>query len=168
MIHTKKGWLLVLLMVGMTQLAFAQISVKSLIVELNNPVNQKTELVFALSETPKYWTQGETLVIKSSSFKGEAELANVKQITFSNAVPTVSVTENLSDPISVFPNPTTEMIFVRGISGTQSVTLTAVSGRTLNILAGGNDGMVSINVSGLAPATYILSVDGQTFKFIKK
>ena len=49
MIYTRKKWLLVLLCIGLSSVCFAQREVKSLIVELNNPEHNQTELVFALS-----------------------------------------------------------------------------------------------------------------------
>lgn len=169
MINNKLRWLLMLLFVGMAHLCSAQRSVKSLIVELNNPVNDNNELVFALSETPKYWTEGGDLIVENKVFKAEVSIDNVKQITFSKAVPTVSsVTENLADNVSVYPNPAVDKIIVRGINKTQSVKLSDISGRLLALDMDQEDGEISFNVSRLAPSTYILEVDGQTFKFVKK
>lgn len=169
MINNKLKWLLMLLFMGMAHLCLAQQSVKSLIVELNNPVQEKTELVFALSETPKYWTEGGNLIIGCNNFKGEVSIDNVKQITFAKAVPTVSsVIDNVAENVTVYPNPAIETISVRGVNKTQSVTLSDISGRLLNVDMDQEDGEISINVSALTPSTYMLKVDGQTFKFVKK
>lgn len=169
MIHTKKKWLLVMLCIGISSVCFAQREVKSLIVELNNPEHNQTELVFALSETPKYWTQGGKLIVENKSFRGEVSIDNVKEIRFSKAVPTQSsVTSIDADDISVYPNPAVESISVRGIRDPKSVTLTDLSGRLLEVKMNQGDGEISFNVSGLAPSTYILGIDGKTFKFVKK
>ena len=169
MTHTTKKWLLALLCIGLSSMCFSQATVKSLIVELNSPQQNKNELVFALSETPKYWTQGETLIVENKSFRGEVSLDNVKEIRFSMAKPNLSSVESIaSDDISVYPNPAVESISVRGIENTESVTLTDLSGRLLKLDMDQKGGEIFFNVSGLAPSTYILGIDGKTFKFVKK
>ncbi len=167
MIYTKKKWLLVILCIGLSAMCFAQQEVKSLIVELNNPENNKTELVFALSETPKYWMQGETLIVESNTLRGEVSIDNVKEIRFSKAKPS-SVSSIANDDFSIYPNPAVESISVRGFQNPQSVTLTDLSGRLLEVETRQEGDEILFNVSGLAPSTYILGIDGKTFKFVKK
>lgn len=169
MTHTKKKWLLALLCIGLSSMCFSQTAVKSLIVELNSPQQNTNELVFALSETPKYWTKGGTLIVENKSFRGEVSLDNVKEIRFSMAKPTLSdVASIASDDISVYPNPAVESISVRGIENPQSVTLMDLSGRFLELNMSKEGDEIFFNVSGLAPSTYILGIDGKTFKFVKK
>lgn len=168
MIYTGKKWLLTILCMGLTSLCWAQQSVKSLIVEFNSPEHNRTELVFALSETPKYWTQGDNLIIESKSLKGEVSIDNVKEIRFAKAHPTSSVSSITANEISVYPNPAIESISIRGIQDPKSVTLTDLSGRLLEVDMTQNDGELFFNVAGLTPSTYILGIDGKTFKFVKK
>ncbi|MCQ2232333.1 MAG: T9SS type A sorting domain-containing protein [Paludibacteraceae bacterium] len=166
--YASKRWLLVQFVVGITQCGFAQESVKSLIVSLNNPVDEKREMVFALSGTPKYWTQGEHLIIESTSLKGEFALSNVERITFAQAVPTSDIAQTMNDAVALYPNPTTEFITVKGVSNFQSVSLTDLNGRSLSVSQEERSDEVSFNVSALPAATYLLIVDGQTFKFVKR
>lgn len=166
--YASKRWLLVPLFVGITQTGFAQESVKSLVVSLNNPINEKREMVFALSGTPKYWRQGENLVVESSSLKGEFALSNVSQINFAFATPTSGLKLIQDESISLFPNPATEMILIKGINQSQSVTLTDLNGRSLPVSKETNGETMTIHVSQLSPSTYVLNIDGQTFKFVKR
>lgn len=165
--YVHKKWLLGVL-VGISQCGFAQESVKSLIVSLNNPDNGKSEMIFALNETPKYWAQGEMLVIENVSLKGEFSLDNVKEITFAKAVPTAGVPLTESNKVSLYPNPTTEVICVKGISHPENITLTDLQGRSLSPIQESAGDVVSFNVSALPAATYLLHIDGQTFKFVKR
>lgn len=166
--YTSKKWLLVPLFMGITQCGFAQGSVKSLIVSLNNPIDSKKEMVFALSETPKYWTQGENLVVESTSFKGEVALSNVINITFAKATPTADVPPTIGESVALFPNPATEYIQIRGIGQVHTIQLTDLSGKQIAIAPSSGQDMVTINVSALPTATYLLNIDGQTFKFVKR
>lgn len=168
MIYASKRWLLAQLFVGITQFGFTQESVKSLIVSLNNPINGKEEMVFALSGTPKYWTQGEKLIIEGSSLKGEIALSNVERISFAKAVPTSDVTENASEAITLYPNPTTEVIIIKGINASSSISMTDMEGRLLAVAKERESDAIIFNVSALPSATYLLNVDGQTFKFVKR
>jgi hypothetical protein len=68
----------------------------------------------------------------------------------------------------VYPNPAIESISIRGIQDPKSVTLTDLSGRLLEVDMTQNDGELFFNVAGLTPSTYILGIDGKTFKFVKK
>lgn len=76
----------------------------------------------------------------------------------------LSVAENFSEKIQLYPNPVKDILTVKGFRKNFSYEIySADAGK---ISAGRSSG--EINVSGLTKGTYILSVGNQPFKFIKQ
>lgn len=86
-------------------------------------------------------------------------IANIRKITFSSSAAAVDNIE--SNVIVVYPNPTQDMLFVKGID-TQSLRVYDLQGRILHK----EDG-TQITVSNLPTGTYLLQIGTQVVRFIK-
>ena len=93
----------------------------------------------------------------------------LKQIDFnqnSQFTPVQSVKiQNGSKTISVFPNPTSDRIFIQNAANTEGGTLTDNSGRVVQSFK-----IVpsEINLEGLANGIYFLKIGSENFKIVKK
>lgn len=77
------------------------------------------------------------------------------------------IDEAVLSSIQVFPNPTREMLFVRGIKSEQTVRIYGLNGQ-LMLSASVSDGEAKLHVSGLQNGTYLLQIGAQVVKFIKE
>ncbi len=79
----------------------------------------------------------------------------------------VSIAENVSNMISIFPNPTNDILFIRNTHNIQisSIILTNICGRIVYSQSGNIDKM---DVSGLLNGIYLLEMRTEKGVFIKK
>ena len=96
--------------------------------------------------------------------KGGEETSNVRRILFSETedVPT-SVEESGVAQVYAFPNPVTSMLYIQGIDSDASLNVFSLTG-SLVLQSSGTE----LNVSELPRGTYLLQVENQVIKFIKK
>lgn len=84
---------------------------------------------------------------------------------------TVSVSEEAIANFSMYPNPAKEMLSVSGtLSGTTSVVLTDVMGKTVLAIAGNANGnyKTTVDLSSLAPGVYFLQLKNEHATTIKR
>ncbi len=58
--------------------------------------------------------------------------------------------------MSVYPNPATEYVIVKGLSAQAQVRIISITGQTVRVAKAGFDGMIKINVENLAKGLYIV------------
>ncbi len=94
---------------------------------------------------------------------------NLDKINFTPASASKSISDASSiGNVYVYPNPTTDSIFVEGLNASTSYTLYSIDGSSIAIgqIDGSNN---NIDVSSLTSGVYFLNVEGsETFKIIKK
>lgn len=76
---------------------------------------------------------------------------------------TLSKIEESKDQLNVFPNPSTGLIYLEGIQGSQNVLVTDLTGKTV---FNGTIDNNTINLSNVTSGVYILQADKQTKKII--
>lgn len=77
-------------------------------------------------------------------------------------------TEQVQSPtIQVYPNPTQNSLFIRGVEGTQTVRIFSMQGG-LMLSAEAANGEAQLYVGGLQSGTYLLQIGAQVVKFIKE
>ena len=79
---------------------------------------------------------------------------------------TVNTEDNLLS-ISVFPNPTQEMLYVDGINVGETIRIFSLDGRMLLSSTAGN-GTISLSVESLSNGVYLLQIGTEIVKFIKQ
>ena len=79
---------------------------------------------------------------------------------------TVNTEDNLLS-ISVFPNPTQEMLYVDGINVGETIRIFSLDGQMLLSSTAGN-GTISLSVESLSNGVYILQIGTEIVKFIKQ
>ena len=96
--------------------------------------------------------------------KGGEETSNVRRILFAKSedVPT-SVEESGVAQVYAFPNPVTSMLYIQGIDADASLNVFSLTG-SLVLQSSGTE----LNVSELPRGTYLLQIENQVIKFIKK
>ena len=92
------------------------------------------------------------------------ETSNVRRILFAKSedVPT-SVEESGVAQVYAFPNPVTSMLYIQGIDADASLNVFSLTG-SLVLQSSGTE----LNVSELPRGTYLLQIENQVIKFIKK
>ena len=99
---------------------------------------------------------------------GSTPVNQVGKIVFGEGPQTpTSLDETGVKSVQVFPNPTQEMLIVRGLQGAQILRIYNVQGQLMqSVVTNGDD--VNLRVSGLQDGTYLLQVGAEIVKFIKK
>lgn len=94
------------------------------------------------------------------------DLDQVRTITFDDINTAVENVISQSS-ISVYPNPTADMLIVEGVSSKEEIGIYSVNGtKVLSVQS--QEGINTINVSGLPNGVYLLKYSSETFKLIKE
>lgn len=136
-----------------------------LVVEVNN--SSKKEVMFALKDTPKYWIEGSTLKLSSSTTSAEFPLSTVVKAYFKNGTLS-SLVESNSEKVSCYPNPTVEGVYITNVGKDDSVLLLDMTGKILAQPVTINVDMLYIDFSNLPTGSYFVKVNQQSFKIIKQ
>lgn len=80
---------------------------------------------------------------------------------------TTAISDVQTSTIQVFPNPTQDALFIRGIEGQQTVRIFSLQGQILQS-ALTTDGEAILHVGNLPYGNYLLQVGAQVVKFIKE
>ena len=107
--------------------------------------------------------------IKMMLVNGQSkELNQVCTVSFTDVNVNTAV-EDVVVPstISVYPNPTADMLIVEGVTAAEEISIYSINGtKVLSVLS--QEGTNSINVSGLSIGVYFLKYSTETFKLIKE
>ena len=95
------------------------------------------------------------------------KLSGVRTITFKDNAFTAVEDVVVQPSISVYPNPTADMLIVEGVSSKEEIAIYSVNG-TKVLSTQSQEGTNTINVSGLPNGVYFLKHSTETFKLIKE
>ncbi len=116
-----------------------------------------------IAQIGKWVFEGEKLVLldKSGQVLATEETSAIHKIVFRD---TQSAAENVEDGAwVVYPNPTQDMLCIRGADAKTSLRVFDLSGQVLTTATG-----AQINVSALPTGTYLLQIGTQVVRFIKQ
>ncbi len=102
------------------------------------------------------------LLDKSGAILASESLDNIKEITFSNSVNTNLNNVQSYNTIVVYPNPTQDVLYVKGMDA-QTIRVYDLKGNMLLTEHG-----TQIHVADIANGTYLLQIGTQVVRFIKK
>ena len=102
------------------------------------------------------------LLDKSGNVLAIEALSNIKKITLLTSDTSEDVNDTIVNTIVVYPNPTQELLIIRGIES-QTLRIYDLQGRLLKTEWGNQ-----ISVGNLSDGTYLLQIGTQVVRFIKK
>jgi hypothetical protein len=95
------------------------------------------------------------------------QVDNVRTITFDGLVGTAVDNVISEASISVYPNPTADMLIVEGVTAKETINIYSLNGnQVLSVMT--QEGVNTINVSGLPNGVYLLKYANESFKLIKE
>ena len=95
------------------------------------------------------------------------QVDNVRTITFDGLVGTAVDNVISESSISVYPNPTADMLIVEGVTAKETINIYSLNGnQVLSVMT--QEGVNTINVSGLPNGVYLLKYANESFKLIKE
>ena len=101
------------------------------------------------------------LLDKAGAVLATEQIANIRKITFSLSS-TTEVEDVKDDAILVYPNPTQDILYIKGIES-QPLRVYDLQGRVLQEEHGNQ-----LTVSNLSSGTYLLQIGTQVVRFIKQ
>lgn len=147
------------------RIGFSDVKAQSMIIKLND-VSENTE---ALNTVRKLtFSASDLLVVFNSGSTDAYGLSTVKKVYFDTSI---SIDENEVDPglkLTIYPNPATNIITVRGIpDGTKSMLVYRADGQLVLMKSVANM-EENMDLSSLPRGLYLLNANGFTAKFIKQ
>lgn len=95
-------------------------------------------------------------------------LYEVKKISFVQSSTESNIVDNNSNSITIFPNPTRDVLFVNGLNPNDVVRLFDLQGKLILTSVTSIDGKSQISVSQLPNGVYLLQVGVEIMKFVKQ
>lgn len=102
------------------------------------------------------------LIDKAGNLLATEPIANIRKITFQTSDDTAVEDTQLDDHIVIYPNPTHDLLMIRGIEA-QTLRVYDMQGRLVHHANG-----TQISVAHLSAGNYLLQVGTQVVQFIKK
>lgn len=104
-------------------------------------------------------TEGEVLAEKASVY-------DVRKVVFKSEQVSTA-TDETTEQLTVYPNPTQDVLFIDGLTEGETVRIYSLEGRLLISEVALYDGAVQLNVASLAEGTYLLQMGTEIVKIIK-
>jgi len=123
-----------------------------------------TETTYAVSDVQKVVFASNTMTVK---MKAGADATNITCIKFTESTATGVKNVKPESSISVFPNPVTDMLSVKGVKKDAIIYLYNMNGALLQTVTS-QENATNINVSSLQQGIYLLRINNMIIKFIKK
>ena len=129
-------------------------------------MNDGSEQTFFLTESDRvYFENNEKLVIEISDNAKtltKIALADIRKMTCGE---TVGTNENDESLVAVFPNPVHDVMTLRHLSGTQTISIYAIDGRLMRTMTVSGD--QAIDVSDFPAGLYLVKTQYNTLKMFK-
>lgn len=124
-----------------------------------------SDVIFSLSEQPKYWLENKELHILAASESVHYSLSSVDEISFVDERTSV---EGLTSSalVSLYPNPAVDYIRVSNLPQNARLELLDASGRRVDCPGSGDASLLP--VGHLPKGVYFLKISDETYKFIKE
>ena len=138
---------------------------KAQTIQINVFMNDGTEQIYTLAETDRLYFEDNTkLVVEAVATNSTVviPLADIRKITCDEYVGTE---ENHDLGVALFPNPVTDVLMLRNLSGAQNVSIYAIDGRLVKSVEAQSD--LPISVGELPVGLYLVKTQSCTLKMIK-
>ncbi len=104
-------------------------------------------------------TEGEVLAEKASVY-------DVRKVVFKSELTPVATDETTAQ-LTVYPNPTQDVLFIDGLTEGETVRIYSLEGRLLMSEVALHEDSVQLSVASLAEGTYLLQMGTEIVKIIK-
>jgi len=123
-----------------------------------------------LSAVRRITFSGTTMtVVKKDATQNDYEYSNVEKLFFALRSASTTDIASIEDPtVKVYPNPTTDILFVEGIKSVENLRLYTLTGNQLTVSYTLLNNGLQLNVSALPQGFYLLQVNNQTIKIQKQ
>lgn len=129
--------------------------------------NGNTEDVFALSAIKKITFSMDTMnVFKSNNAKTQISFIDIQKSLF--GVRSVNVQLIPDNSLKVYPVPATDYLYLDGVTTSGYVFVFNTSGALIPVKSVNEQGRVKLIISSLPKGTYLLTINNQSVKFLKK
>lgn len=137
---------------------------------ISNPkyfiVNMKDgkDVAYALADNPRVVTIGDVVKLVAKNVTVEYQLKNVSKFLLSSETTSI---KSMAVDGGTFSQ-TAGSLSLSGFPAGATVRVYAVNGSVVKSLAVGSNGQLDISLAQYPTGMYIIKVDGETFKFIKR
>lgn len=160
----KKLKLLIGALLSSTLLSIAA-DVQSLVVQPKSG----SESVTALSNVQRITFSGTSMtVIKKDATQNSYAISNVQKLLFGLRNATTDLAKVETPNVKAYPNPTSDILFVEGVSKVESLRLFNLAGIELSVSTTLLSERLQLNISGLPQGFYLLQINNQTIKIQKQ
>jgi hypothetical protein len=115
-----------------------------------------------LEASTEYWWK-----VKTVCAVGESEFASGTNFTTSQGGTGITNVNGQDNLIAIYPNPAQDNLTISGLSGSENIILTDISGRTLYTAKANGATEIQLPVNHLAKGMYFVRVNNKTMKIIK-
>lgn len=114
------------------------------------------------------FTDGKFILVSTSGevLAEKANVYDVRRVVFKSDDTPTDV-KNMEAELTVYPNPTQDVVYVNGLESGETVRIYSLEGRLLMSEVAQGDGRVQLNVASLAEGTYLLQMGTEIVKIIK-
>ncbi|WP_298311467.1 BspA family leucine-rich repeat surface protein [uncultured Aquimarina sp.] len=140
------------------------------VVVTDNCDSNRTAFATTITQSPVAGTllaEGDHLITLTATDDNANEQTTTFTITVTDAI--LSVGENTEEVFTLYPNPTTDQIWIAGLHGEAQVTLSDINGRVLRTIKIKND--QSVSIADLSEGVYLIKIEQddvyQTTRLIK-
>ncbi len=133
-------------------------------IKVSGTGGQTSYLVLNNTTNGQYFNFPLNFTVSSVAFNYEYQI--IEKNSTVTLTPTLSVSDVEKSKIGIYPNPVKNELHVSGLSKSQNFEIFSIDGK--NVMSGTFDHKKSISVSTLAKGVYMLRIENQTLKFIKK
>lgn len=128
------------------------------------------ELTTALSVVGRWeFTDGKFILVSTDGevLAEKASVYDVRRVVFKADLGPNVETDDATVQLTVYPNPTQDVLFIDGLTEGEVVRIYSLEGRLLMSEVALQGGAVQLNVASLAEGTYLLQMGTEIVKIIK-
>lgn len=125
---------------------------------------------FALNDIQKItFSSGTMSLIKTDATQSDYTISEVQKLWFA-MVNTTAISEvtSASSNLAVYPNPTADVLFIKGAAASSQAKVYNLSGIALSVPSTHLADGLQLNVSALPQGVYLIQIDGEIIKFQKR
>ena len=138
-----------------------------MIITMNGNGNIRT--ILPLADKPTLLVQGDLLEVQTTEVNmGFINKNAVKHITYSESAEWQGIVDAKAANLSVSPRVTSATVTVSGLDTEADITLYNAAGKTCNAAIAREADMATVDMSALPKGIYILTINKESFKLVKK
>jgi hypothetical protein len=140
---------------------------KYMVITMNGNGNMRT--ILPLADTPTLLVQGDLLEVQTAAVNmGNINKNAVKHITYSDTDEWQGIADAKVSGVAVSPRATTATVTITGLNVEADITLYNAAGKACNAAIARQTDMAIVDMTTLPKGIYILTINKESFKLVKK